>query len=258
MIHERAYAVARTSVHAGIFWREYQKLLPPTQQKFIAKILSNIKSTTQIDIDQDIIQNATGQAALVVYGLDLARLSERRSNERMKAVSAVLHLQLKDPARFVAVLDRLVEELHGALRREQLTGGVVAYGFDPNSSTALPFRLYMRDDLVTLASTTLEESLVLQLLSGEAPKLARQVEGSAGATLLEDAGGTGLWLNVDRLREKVGAALGGGLVESLLGPVEHATLLMTLQEGGLRGDLELRLKTPGGGAPASAPAPEAP
>lgn len=251
MVNERAYLVARASVDAALFWREYQALLPPSQKRFLDKLLSNIKSTTQIDIEKDVIENASGNAAVAVYGLDLARLSERRFSDRARAVTVVAHVQLKDPARFVSVVDRIVGELNGAIGREQLTSEIALYRFNPNSTTAPPFALYMMGDVVTLSTTTITPELMRSMLTGDGKTLVKAVDGEQARALLNDERASGLYVNVDKARRKAGS-LGSGLVEQLLGPIEALTVRLGMTDTGLVADLEIALHR--GPQPPDAPA----
>ena len=83
--------------------------------------------------------NATGNAALVVYGIDPSRITARSTVEKLKTATVALHIQLKKPDRFVALLDKLVAEPSIPIRKGQLPQGVLVYGFDEHNRTAYPF-----------------------------------------------------------------------------------------------------------------------
>lgn len=234
LIGEGTYAFVRMSMDAALFWKEYQALMPETQRRYVGGVLSNLKNTAHLDVEADLIQNTTGHVALAVYGVNPLMMVARRATDRMKSVTLALHIQLKDAARVQALLDKLVQELLGSVQRRELEGGVVAYGFDRNSSTAPPFTVYLKGDLLTLASNALAEPQLVARLSGgssqglQLPGLKSQ----AARDLFSSKQATGLYLDVARVRRLIGP-LGGQLVSNLLGPQEELVSLVKLDADGL-------------------------
>jgi hypothetical protein len=247
MVGDDAYVFVRTGIDAALFWKEYQALMPARQQKYVSRIFKNLKASTQIDLEKDVIENATGNVGIAIYEVNPLLFSARRATQRMRAVSFLAMIQLRDPARFTGILDRIIVELGGAIRKEVVPGGIVRYGFDPNSSTAPPFAIYMKDDVATLATTTITTETVQALLSGDGPSLHRKVSSDAARTLFEAKKATGLYINMPRVREKV-SALGAGLIDKILGPQREIVLQLSLQPAGIAVDgtiaLEAEVATP--------------
>ena len=235
MVSDKAYAFVRTSLNAEIFWREYYKLMPRRQQKYFQTIVENLKATTPIDLEKDVIENLTGHAGVVIYGIDPLAAMARRASERMTVVTLAAHLQVKAPAVFVTFMDGLVKELGGSVRKWSVPGGIVAYGFDPNSMTAPPFALYIKDDVVTVASTRLGDERVAASLLGEGPKLRDRLKGEASLKLVEGDEVTGLYINMPRVQQQLGV-LGGQLLNNLLGTPKEVAMVVSMAEGGFAAD----------------------
>jgi len=255
MVGEKAYGFLRSSVNADIFWREYYKLMPARQQRYFRTVVDNLKSTTSIDLEKDLVQNLTGHMGVAIYGLNPMAAMARRASQRMTLLTLAAHIQLKDPAAFSALMDRLVKELGGSLRQWRVPGGIVGYGFDPDSMTAPPFALYLKDDVVTLASTQLGDERVAGHLLGESPTLRRQLEEEGSVRLLEAEAATGLYINMPRVHEQIGI-LGGRMLNNLLGTPKDVSVLVSLAEGGISADGSVTFNKPsatetpaGAGAP---------
>ena len=244
MVGEDAYLFVRTGIDAALFWKEYQALMPERQRKYVQRLFKNLEASTQIDIEKDVIQNATGNVGVAIYGVDPLLFGARRATERMRAVSFVAMIQLRDPASFTGILDRIIAELGGAIRREELPGGIVRYGFDPNSSTAPPFAIFMKDDVATLATTTVDADTVQGLLLGNAAALHNKLDSDQARALFEAETATGVYVNMPRVREKV-SALGAGLIDSLLGPQREIVVRLSLQPGGIAADGTIALEPEG-------------
>lgn len=232
MVGDKAYAFVRVAVSAEVFWREYFKLMPKRQQRFFKKIVGNFKSTTQIDIEEDLIGNLTGHVGVVLYDFNPLMAMARRANERMKVVTITAHVQLKAPEKLVPILDRVTREL--GMRKRELPGGIQVWGFDPQSRTAPPFALYLRDDLLTLASTELGDERIQALLTGDAQTLRKGLKGQAAQKLLDDDVATGLYINVPRIQQRLGI-LAGRMVNNILGPQREWTVLLSVQPDGISG-----------------------
>ncbi len=244
MVGDDAYLFVRTGVDAALFWKEYQALMPERQRKYVQRIFKNLKASTQIDLEKDVIQNATGNVGIAIYGVQPVLFGARRAVERMQAVSFVAMIQLSDPQGFSGILDRIIGELGGAIRREGLPGGIIRYGFDPNSSTAPPFAIFMKDDVATLATTTVDTETVRNLLSGESPALHKKVASDAARTLFEADKATGLYVNMPKVREKI-SVLGAGLINSLLGPQREIVVQLSLTPHGIAADATIALEAEG-------------
>lgn len=241
MVSKDAYLFVRTGIDASLFWKEYQTLMPARQLKYVKRLLKNVKASTQIDLEKDVIENATGNVGIAIYDVDPLAFSARRAVERQKAVSFVAMVQMGKPGRFTGILDRIIAELGGAIRKEAVPGGIVRYGFDPNSSTAPPFAIFMKDDVATVATTTVKTETVQQLLTGEAPSLHKAVQSDTARQLLEADKASGLYLNMPKVKEKV-SALGAGLIDSILGPQREIIIQLSLQPGGIAADGTIALQ----------------
>jgi hypothetical protein len=232
MVGEKAYAFLRSSVNADIFWKEYFKLMPARQQRYFKTIVDNLKSTTSIDLEKDLVENVTGHVGVAIYGINPMAAMARRAAQRMTVLTLAAHIQLKDPVSFGALLDRLVKEMGGSLRKWAVPGGIVGYGFDPDSMTAPPFALYLKDDVVTLASTSLSDERMAGFLLGEGPKLRRSLKGDNSVKLLEAEAATGVYINMPRVQEQIGI-LGGRMLNNLLGTPREVSVLMSMADGGI-------------------------
>ncbi len=228
LVMDKAYAFLRVSLNAEIFWREYFKLMPERQQRYFKKIVGNLKSSTQIDVEKDLINNLTGHGAVAVYGVNPLMYMARRANQRMKVVTLALHIQVKDPQRLIDTLDRITKEMGTSIQRRTLPGKVQVWGFDPESMTAPPFALYIKDDLLTLASTDLGDERIGSMLMGDAPKLRNQISGEATTSLLEGETASGLYINMPRIQQQLGL-VGGKMVRDILGPQKELTVLVSVQ-----------------------------
>lgn len=232
IVSDRAYAVMRISANAELFWREYYKLMPARQQEYFKKIVGNLKSTMGVDLEKELIGNLTGHGLLAVYDINPLMTMAREATQRMKVVTVALHLQLARPDEFGAVMTRLTRELGTSVQVRSLPGGITVWGFDPNSRTAPPFALYLKDDLLTLASSDLGDEAVAAMLTGEGPQLRKKVTGEATQELLAGAQSTGLYINMPRIRDRLGL-LGGRVVRELLGPPREVTVQVGLHPQGL-------------------------
>ncbi|MEO1272674.1 MAG: hypothetical protein AAFX99_31690, partial [Myxococcota bacterium] len=227
-------------------WREYQKLMPPRQQRFMAKIFGNMKSSTGIDIEADLINNATGHAGLTLLEVDPSRFQARRRTEQMRAVTAMFHFQVRDREALVKLLDELVKELSGSIVRLQLANDILRYGFRPTSTTAPPFALYVLGDMVTVASTALTMADVHRALIGDGLRLDKTLaDTSLPHALLTDDVATGVYVSVDRVKAKLGALMGSGIAKALVGPVGQVGVRLSLDEGGIDARGELLFSKPG-------------
>ena len=244
-----AYLFLRTAIDARLFWREYQKLMPPRQQRFVAKIFKNIKASTGIDIENDLINNASGHAGLTLLKVDPSRFQARRRTEQMRSITMMFHLQVRDREAFLKLLDGLVEELSGSIIRQQLANDILRYGFRPTSSTAPPFAIYVLGDLVTVASTELTMTDVHRALTGDGRRLDKALpEGSLSRALLTDDVATGAYLSVDRVKAKLGPVMGSGIAEAVVGPIGQVGVRLLLDGGGIDARGELRFSEPGAAA----------
>ncbi|MEL6178326.1 MAG: hypothetical protein AAFS10_05200, partial [Myxococcota bacterium] len=215
LVPPKAYAFVRLGINAPLFWREYQKLMPPRQQRFMAKIFGNMKSSTGIDIEADLINNATGHAGLTLLEVDPSRFQARRRTEQMRAVTAMFHFQVRDREALVKLLDELVKELSGSIVRLQLANDILRYGFRPTSTTAPPFALYVLGDMVTVASTALTMADVHRALIGDGLRLDKTLaDTSLPHALLTDDVATGVYVSVDRVKAKLGALMGSGIAKA--------------------------------------------
>lgn len=238
IVPDKAYLFVRTSINAKVFWREYQKLMPKKQLRFLKHLFKNVKASTSIDLEADLVNNMTGNVGLVVTDIDLSKLDRRRASERMKVASFLAYVQLIKPQHFLAMADRLVGEFHGAIRRRDLPGGLIRYGFSDHSTTAPPFALYVVDDLVTVASTTVPEEQIIAALVGGAPPLHRHASTADAKKLLTEPRATGFTLNLARLRQRM-SSIGGALVNDLLGPTSAAVVRLELEPDGIAATGEL-------------------
>jgi hypothetical protein len=249
LVGEDALVALRLSMDAGLFWREYQALMPERQRLYVQGALKNLKELAQIDVEEDLIKNATGNVVVAVYGVNPLMVLARSATERMKVVTAAAHVQLKEPAKLAAVLDRLVGELGGALERRELDGGVVAWGFSRQSATAPPLTVYLKGDLLTVASNALPEAALVARLGGAAP-LSGRVQGEATKRLLGAERASGLYVDMQKVGA-MAAPLGGRLIADLLGPQEELVGEVALSPRGLRVEGALRLKALEGAAGAA-------
>ena len=251
MINDKAFAFVRTSVNAAQFWREYYGLMPERQKAYFKKVVGNLKSTTSIDVEKDLIDNLTGNIGLAIYGVDPLMLMARRATERMTVVTLAAHVQVKDPAAIAALLDKLATELGGAVLKRQVPGGLTAWGFDPNSSTAPPFTLYLKDDVLTVASSRLGDERMSAAMLGSGPKLFERVSGPATKALLEGEASTGLYINVPRVRDQVGL-LAGRMLNKMLAAPQELVVSLAMSPRGLVVSGEMTFV--GAGAPPEPPA----
>jgi hypothetical protein len=252
MVGEEAYLFLRTSLDMKLFWDEYLKLIPERQKKFMQGLFSSLKENAKVDIEEDLIRNSTGNVGLAIYEVNPLMALAPRANERMRVVTAAAHLQLKDPARVTTLLESLVTQGVGLQKRE-LDGGLVAYSFDPNSSTAPPFTVYLQGNLLTLASNALGDEQAVALLHAKAPTRADKVVSPAAKRLFAPEKSTGLYLNVPKIRKKLGI-LGGQLIQDLLGPQEEIVALASLDPKGIAVDGTLAFTKPNQGAQGGKPA----
>ena len=95
-------------------------------------------------------------------------------------------------------------------------------------------------DLATIATNTLAPDLVHKLLMGNSgSSLVKKLKGERARNLLASEAATGIYVNLDRVKQKLGSLGGGGLLGDLLRFPKELTLELSLFDRGLIGDLEI-------------------
>lgn len=227
----------RTSLDTAKLWDYYMKNLPADQKEQIVSNLKQAGQQAQIDIENDVIKNLSGNIAVFLYGLNAGAIMGAMQNPEMaiKSLNLAVGVEFKSSE----ALDKLVTKLTGATGVEPTEQEGVKVFAVPNEMGSL----YVKDNLLVFGAKELNSDDALAFINGKAPK--GKLSGTLGSQFSSSEPYGGLYLNIDKISAIVSLLANGTPVAEVLGKLGEVALTSDNTEAGPALNLRFTLKSLG-------------
>lgn len=227
----------RTSLDTAKLWDYYMKNLPEDQKTQIVNNLKQAGQEAEIDIENDIIKNLSGNVGIFLYGLNAGAIMGAMNNPEMaiKSLNLAVAVQFKDNK----TVDMLVEKLQGATGVEPTVQDGVKVVAVPNDMGSL----YIKDKLLVFGAKELQSADALAYINGKAPK--GKLAGTLGSQFSSDDPYGGLYLNIDKISAIVSMLANGTPVADVLSKLGEVALTTDNTDAGPAINLRFTLKSLG-------------
>ena len=201
LVRPGAPAVARLSVEPEKFVELLRSTLELEQRQQLDQVLEVLAAELQIDINEDVINNVTGQVAVVVFGIR-DEFFEARGVElmasliRLESTRQAVVIPFEDRQRIEVVLDALTQVSRGALRRQAIRHTIQYAWFDDG---ALEWAVILGDEHLVIVDSMVAFDHVGSW--ERSPRPMRGVLTQRGVdTMMEANQGLAVYLDVSTVR----------------------------------------------------------
>jgi len=244
----------RTSVNMEKFWPFYLESMTPEQKKQVEGALAEAKKNTGIDIQKEVLEQATGNIGIFFYGLNVGAAMGAAQNPMAaaNALNLAVGVQFKDAKALQSLVDKLVAKSAEAGGPPMKPVPVKVDGKEVKDANVISapdgsIKVIIAGDLLVVGTKELSEA-----------DAYKYIKGNSGAKSLSDAGGklgkdfasdkpyNGLYVNVEKVTTLVSAFAAGSPPEKVLKKLSEASLTSENTDNG--SFVHLRITTKGGGA----------
>lgn len=228
-------------------WSFYtENILTKEQREQLNTRTSKMAEQTGFDVQKDLLANLTGNASVLLYGVDPNAVKAAGGNllmavrgAPMNTLAILVPIQFKDKASLNKVVNALVEKAGTMVERTKLDGGVEVLNVKAMGPTAS--RFFLKDSLLVYATKPLTDEAVVKYINGERDEktLGDGSKLNLGKAFASDDDFNGLYLNFVRAYDHLSAQLGPAA--PMVQKLEEASLTSKVGDKGAYVDLSIDL-----------------
>jgi hypothetical protein len=244
----------RTSVNMEKFWPFYLESMTPEQKQQVEAALAEAKKNTGIDIQKEVLEQATGNIGVFFYGLNVGAAMGAAQNPMAaaNALNLAVGVQFKDAKALQSLVDKLVAKSAEAGGPPMKPVPVKVDGKDVSDANVIAtpdgsIKVVIAGDLLVVGTKELSEADAYKYIKGNSgAKSLSDAGGALGKDFASDKPYNGLYVNVEKVTTLVSAFAAGSPPEKVLKKLSEASLTSENTDNG--SFVHLRITTKGGGA----------
>lgn len=249
----------RTAINALKAYTLVKDTMPAADRAEFEKGLAEGANEIGVNVEQDIINNLTGNFGLFFYGLNMGKAMAAAQNPAaaLGAVNVVFGAQFKDKAKlaesFNKILTKMNEKAKERAGEAEFTPLAASDFADGGKTLALPDgagAIYIVNDMLIYGTAEATPEQLQASIAGKSEKLGDDL----GLRFSADAPYNGLYVNFPAINAMLGPMAAMEPRLAILQRLEAASLTADANDQGLMLNLRLRLQPAAAGGGAAAPA----
>lgn len=201
LVRPGAPGVARLSVEPNRLVELLRGSLPPEQRQEFDETIEELEDEQLVDLQADLVDNLTGQAALVIFGIEdiffeLQGLELLAAIVQLEAIRQAVLVPVEDVEQVELVLDAFTQLSQGALRRDAGEHTIQYARFDDG---ALKWAAILSDEHLTFVDSIVAHDHVRDWERSPRPLQGIFVERGVDS-MLEASRGVGVYLDLATIR----------------------------------------------------------
>lgn len=246
-------------------WKIFTANLPDDERRSMLRNLKQAGQSVNLDLEQDVLQKLTGNAAIFFYGIGGGLSAATNPAALLDKAGLMIAIQFDSAEAVQNLSSKMMSRLAmmASLRPLQVDGETIeSWKVIEFTGSQVPGRIFLHKDMVMFATTAFSEKSVFEYATNKRSETRlKDTEAlDRGQKFAYDDNFTGIYFNAERARDNLGGLLMMVPEAQILNEIEEASLQLGVNKVGgfasLLIDLEKSEKkdTTGKGAEEAAPA----